>query len=83
MPDILLRKIPFLKPDEQTIRALVYSVRCVALGAPAGVCHSKRWSWCDPRQDHRFYSFKMQQEAPILGASCCVKKENAALYWPR
>lgn len=37
----------------------------------------------DPRQDHRFYSFKMQQEAPILGASCCVKKENAALYWPR
>lgn len=65
------------------IRALVYSVRCVALGAPAGVCHSKRWSWCDPRQDHRFYSFKMQQEAPILGASCCVKKENAALYWPR
>ena len=50
------------------------------LGAPAGVCHSKRWSWCDPRQDHRFYSFKMQQEAPISGASCCVKKENAALY---
>lgn len=30
-----------------------------------------------------FYSFKMQQEAPISGASCCVKKENAALYWPR
>ena len=60
----------------------VYSVRCVALGAPAGVCHSKRWSWCDPRQDHRFIVSKMQ-EAPILGASCCVKKENAALYWPR
>lgn len=34
-------------------------------------------------KDHRFYSFKMQQEAPISGASCCVKKENAALYWPR
>ena len=22
-------------------------------------------SWCDPRQDHRFYSFKMQQEHPF------------------
>ena len=42
MPDILLRQIPFLKPDEQTIRALVYSVRCVALGAPAGHATSKR-----------------------------------------
>ena len=52
----------------------------VALGAPAGVCHSKRWSWCDPRQDHRFYSFKMQQEAPISGASCqTVEKPSLAL----
>ena len=37
MPDILLRQIPFLKPDEQTIRALVYSVRCVALGGVGAV----------------------------------------------
>lgn len=30
-----------------------------------------------------FIVSKWQQEAPISGASCCVKKENAALYWPR
>ena len=61
----------------------VYAIANGGLGAIRAKTTVFIVSKCNPRQDHRLYSFKMQQDAPILGASSCVKNENSALYWPR